>query len=156
MAALVDQVRDWPVYGLTFTFYVPTKNDRSRHAWPTNQDRDPVVARVLELKRRHPDFIKNTVESLELMHSSLCRQVTDSCLLQETLLPLYMGEGGRFVQPECCYGNDADCDRCGAWAVFHIAAARGAPSDAADLTPGEWYDATTDPSEPRQKSRPSS
>ncbi len=24
--------------------------------------------------------------------------------------------------PFCCYGNDVDCDLCGAWAVFYIAA----------------------------------
>ena len=143
LAELVEQVRDWPVYGLTFTFYVPTKNDRSRHAWATNEQRDPVVAGVLELKRRYPDFVKNTEVSLEHMHSSVCRQVTDHCRLQETLLPLYMGEGGKFVQPDCCYGNDADCDRCGAWAVFHVAAASGQLSDSAALTPGEWFEAPT-------------
>ncbi len=27
-----------------------------------------------------------------------------------------------FTTPFCCYGNDVDCDRCGAWVVFHLAA----------------------------------
>jgi len=129
LAELVEQVRDWPVYGLSFTFYVPSRNDSSRHAWATNEERDPAVASVLELKRRHPDFVKNTPASLELMHSSTCKQVTDRCLLLENLLPLYMGEGGRFQRTYCCYGNDVDCDRCGAWAVFHLAAIHEVPHD---------------------------
>jgi hypothetical protein len=32
-------------------------------------------------------------------------------------LPLYVGEGGVFERTFCCYGNDVDCGRCGAYAV---------------------------------------
>jgi hypothetical protein len=28
------------------------------------------------------------------------------------------------VTPFCCYGNDVDCGRCGAWVVFSLAAKR--------------------------------
>ena len=32
------------------------------------------------------------------------------------------------MTPFCCYGNDVDCERCGAWIVFHLAARmEGAP-----------------------------
>ena len=31
-------------------------------------------------------------------------------------------EGNEFVTPFCCYGNDVDCDLCGAWLVFYLAA----------------------------------
>jgi uncharacterized glyoxalase superfamily protein PhnB len=31
-------------------------------------------------------------------------------------------DGDHFSTPPCCYGNDADCERCGAWIVFHLAA----------------------------------
>jgi MoaA/NifB/PqqE/SkfB family radical SAM enzyme len=64
LAELVEQVRDCPVYGLSFAFYAPARNDRSRHAWATNEERDPAVANVLELKRRYPIFVGNTVASL--------------------------------------------------------------------------------------------
>jgi len=40
---------------------------------------------------------------------------------KELVLPLYL-DGGKFVNPYCCYGNDVDCDLCGAWVVFHLAA----------------------------------
>ncbi|MBG7606101.1 MAG: hypothetical protein IZT58_15975 [Actinobacteria bacterium] len=36
-------------------------------------------------------------------------------------LPLYVGEGGVFERTFCCYGNDVDCGRCGAYAVFNAA-----------------------------------
>jgi hypothetical protein len=35
------------------------------------------------------------------------------------MLPLYMGDGGNFERTFCCYGNDVDCTRCGAYAVFN-------------------------------------
>ena len=31
-------------------------------------------------------------------------------------------EAGGFTTPFCCYGNDVDCNRCGAWVVFDLAA----------------------------------
>ena len=40
-------------------------------------------------------------------------------------------EGDEFVTPFCCYGNDVDCDLCGAWAVFYIAAKLEAAEPAA-------------------------
>jgi hypothetical protein len=49
------------------------------------------------------------------------KNVTDHCLARELILPLYL-EGDHLVTPFCCYGNDVDCERCGSWAVFHLAA----------------------------------
>jgi hypothetical protein len=45
-------------------------------------------------------------------------------------MPLYV-EGGEFVTPFCCYGNDVDCDLCGGWVVFYLAAKteRGGSAD---------------------------
>jgi len=37
------------------------------------------------------------------------------------VLPLYL-EGDHLTTPFCCYGNDVDCERCGGWVVFHLAA----------------------------------
>jgi hypothetical protein len=37
------------------------------------------------------------------------------------VLPLYL-EDDHFTTPFCCYGNDVDCERCGAWLVFRLAA----------------------------------
>jgi hypothetical protein len=75
----------------------------------------------MRVKRRHPDFIRNHSQSLELMLSENSKAVTDDCPSKKMVLPLYL-EGNEFVTPFCCYGNDVDCDLCGAWVVFHIAA----------------------------------
>ena len=45
-----------------------------------------------------------------------------------TTMPLYI-EGNDFTTPFCCYGNDVDCTRCGAWGVFALAAKMPGPWD---------------------------
>jgi hypothetical protein len=44
----------------------------------------------------------------------------ENCTLKR-MLPLYVGDGGQFERTFCCYGNDVDCSRCGAYAVFNSA-----------------------------------
>jgi MoaA/NifB/PqqE/SkfB family radical SAM enzyme len=118
----VDLVKDWPVTGLAYTFYVPTRDDRSDLAWDDLRDRDAVVRRVIALKQRYPEVIKANIGALELMLSDRCLEVTgehgETCGLRR-MLPLYLGEGGNFERTFCCYGNDVDCARCGAYGVFN-------------------------------------
>ena len=47
--------------------------------------------------------------------------LTDACPAHDLVLPLYL-EGDHFTTRFCCYGNDVDCDRCGAWVVLQLAA----------------------------------
>lgn len=118
---LVKYLGPMRVEGLTFSFYVPRKNDQSELTWGDLRRRDRAVREVMRVKRRHPDFIRNHSQSLELMLSENSKAVTDDCPSKKLVLPLYL-EGNEFVTPFCCYGNDVDCDLCGAWVVFHIAA----------------------------------
>ena len=110
--------------GVTFTFYVPTQNDQSPLVWHDLRERDEVVRRVIEVKGKYPGIVKSNVGSLELMMSDVAILYTgengEPCILRN-LLPLYMGDGGRFERTFCCYGNDVDCSRCGAYAVFNSA-----------------------------------
>ena len=106
---------------MTFSFYVPTRKDTSDLTWGTLSRRDKAVHEVLRLKNKFPDFIWNRRRVLELTLSQNSKAVTDNCPSKKYVLPLYL-EHGKFVQPFCCYGNDVDCDLCGAWVVFHIAA----------------------------------
>lgn len=55
------------------------------------------------------------------MRPRTAKLATDHCPILELMLPLYI-DGDAFTAPFCCYGNDVDCDRCGAWAVFATAA----------------------------------
>ncbi len=112
---------DTKVDGLVYTFYIPRKNDTTALGWNTLEEREPAVRRVTELKRRYPKFVWNSLESLELMLPANSKEVTDNCLPKKYLLPLYLN-GKEFEVPFCCAGNDADCDLCGMWGVFHFAA----------------------------------
>ena len=107
--------------GMTFSFYVPRRDDDSEFTWGSLERRDGAVREVIRLKERYPEFVWNNRRSLELMLSENSKAVTGNCPSKKYVLPLYL-EGDEFVIPYCCYGNDVDCDLCGAWVVFYIAA----------------------------------
>lgn len=127
---LVRELLPTRVQGLTFSFYVPRAGEVSPRAWETVEEREAAVDIVCDLKRRYPGFIWNSARSLELMRPATARLVTDHCPMQQVMLPLYL-EGDHFTTPFCCYGNDVDCSRCGAWGVFAMAAKMPGPWDAA-------------------------
>lgn len=121
MEEFVQAVVHWPVNGVAFTFYVPAREDSTGLAWEDLRDRDKVVSEVMALKRKYP-IIKANVGALAMMMSDVSLDATgmngENCGLKRTL-PLYMGEGGQFERTFCCYGNNVDCTRCGAYAVFN-------------------------------------
>ncbi len=118
----VEGVKDWPVDGLAFTFYVPSKGEHSELAWDDLRERDEVVDRVIAVKRAYPKLIKSNIAALEMMKSDRALEFTgengEPCVMRH-MLPLYMGDGGNFEKTFCCYGNNVDCSRCGAYAVFN-------------------------------------
>jgi MoaA/NifB/PqqE/SkfB family radical SAM enzyme len=120
----IEEVKDWPVDGVAFTFHVPSKGEHGPLAWDDLRERDAVIDRVIALKRKNPALIKSNVETLEMMKSDRALNYTgargEHCALR-AILPLYMGDGGNFERTFCCYGNDVDCARCGAYGVFNSA-----------------------------------
>jgi MoaA/NifB/PqqE/SkfB family radical SAM enzyme len=118
---LVEAVRHTRAGWMTFSFYVPRRDERGGDAWADVEERADAIHEVMRLRERFPGFVRNNRRSLELMLPPFAKQVTDACPAKKNILPLYL-EGERFTTPFCCYGNDVDCDRCGAWAVFHLAA----------------------------------
>jgi sulfatase maturation enzyme AslB (radical SAM superfamily) len=125
---LVRELLPSKIPGMTFSFYVPRAGEVSSRAWESNEERETAVDLVVELKRRYPGFIWNSSRSLELLRPATAKLVTDHCPMLKIMLPLYI-EGDHFTTPFCCYGNDVDCDRCGAWGVFAAAAKMGGPWD---------------------------
>ena len=95
---------------------MPDKNDVTGLGWNDLKERDEVVQKLIDLKRRYP-FIKANTGALELMFSDVAMESTgengEHCTLKNSL-PIYMGEGGQFERTFCCYGNNVDCSRCGA------------------------------------------
>ena len=121
LAELVEILLPTRLEGMTFSFYVPRRHDNSEFSWGSLERRDAVVREVMRLKGEYPEFVWNNLRSLELMLSENSKAVTDNCPSMRYVLPLYL-DGEEFVVPYCCYGNDVDCDLCGAWVVFYIAA----------------------------------
>jgi hypothetical protein len=78
-------------------------------------------------------LVKSNIATLEMMKSERSINYTgakgENCTLR-SMLPLYMGDGGNFERTFCCYGNNVDCTRCGAYGVFNAAyhQARGEPA----------------------------
>ena len=124
---LVVALRATRVRWMTFSWYVPRRHDTSGNAWEDNAARAWSVHEVQRLKRRYPGFIRNGTRSLALMLPPACERITAACPAAQHVLPLWM-EGDRLRTPFCCYGNDVDCARCGAWVVFSLAAKLAAAS----------------------------
>jgi MoaA/NifB/PqqE/SkfB family radical SAM enzyme len=120
LAELVEILRPTRLEGMTFSFYVPQRNDDTGFSWGSLQRRDAVVREAMRLKSKYPDFIWNSSRSLDLLLSENSKAVTDDCPSKKFVMPLYLDDS-KFVTPYCCYGNDVDCDLCGAWVVFYIA-----------------------------------
>jgi len=118
---LVERIRPTRAEGMTFSFYVPHRNDTTEFTWGSLERRDSAVREVMRLKEKYRDFVWNNSRALELTLSENARTVTDNCPSKRFVYPLWLGEDD-FSVPFCCYGNDVDCDLCGAWVVFHIAA----------------------------------
>jgi MoaA/NifB/PqqE/SkfB family radical SAM enzyme len=121
---LVEVLRRTPVRWMTFSFAVPAVGEGPELCWPTLEARMPAVEEVRALKSEFPDFVRNRARALELMSPEHAPTVTERCLAREHILPLWL-DGDRFRTPYCCYGNDVDCSRCGAWVVFDLAALFG-------------------------------
>ncbi|MFX1572321.1 MAG: radical SAM protein [Promethearchaeota archaeon] len=128
--------KETPIRGVNFTFYVPKKNDISGFCWKSLEKRDLAIKKIMKLKKKYPKFILNYLKVLELMLSQNALEFTQNCPVKNYMVPLYLGDKG-FELPFCCYGNDVNCDLCGAWAVFHLAAL-------IKLNPG-WPRAVTTP-----------
>ncbi len=124
LEGLVRAVRGTRAGWMTFSFYVPRADEHGKDAWDTVAERAGAVREVMRLKAAYPGFVRNSRESLELMLPPQAKRVTDACPAHDLVLPLYL-DGDHLTTPFCCYGNDVDCDRCGAWVVFHLAAKLG-------------------------------
>lgn len=118
---LLLALADTPVKWMTFSFVVPSHGEQSGLCWSTLEARMEAVREVQRLKVAYPGFVRNRSRALELMAPEFAPLVTARCPSKDTVLPLWL-DGDTFITPFCCYGNDVDCSRCGAWVVFDIAA----------------------------------
>ena len=114
-------MRETPIRGFIFSFYVPRKNDTSEFAWKSLNERDSAVKRAHAMQKKYPTYILNNELAFELLLSQNALEITKNCPLKRYLLPLYLGDDG-FEIPFCCHGNDVNCDMCGSFGVFQMEA----------------------------------
>ncbi|MDP6979023.1 MAG: radical SAM protein [Myxococcota bacterium] len=119
---LIESLRETRLGWMTFSFIVPAATDPDNpDAWADNFERAEAVEMIMALKKKYPGFIRNTQRHLELMLPPYADRVTSYCPPNQMILSLYL-EDDHFTVPFCCHGDDVDCERCGAWVVFHSAA----------------------------------
>ncbi len=121
MDETVRILKETRAQGMTFSFYVPPAGDTSSLTWGSLPRRDKAVREAMRLKEMYPEFVWNRYRSLELTLSQNAKTVTDHCYAKEFVMPLYL-DGDQFTRTFCCMGNDVDCDLCGSWIVFNLAA----------------------------------
>lgn len=109
-----EEIGEWNVAGLYVSFFTPSKDGKSLWRWPRLEDRDGAVYKLIELKRRHPNFVVNPMPSIEFMLSEAARGVVKECDVVKRCISLEHDLSRRY----CCFGNDADCEFCGAPTVF--------------------------------------
>ncbi|MFX1337276.1 MAG: radical SAM protein [Promethearchaeota archaeon] len=113
-------MKETPIRGFIFSFYVPRKYDTSEFAWKSLKERDFAVENAHAMKKKYPNYILNHELAFELLLSQNALEITNNCPLKKYLLPLYLGNHG-FEIPFCCHGNDVNCNLCGSFGVFHMA-----------------------------------
>ncbi|MDX6696043.1 MAG: Fe-coproporphyrin synthase [Blastocatellia bacterium] len=115
-----DLVKEWgPIArgGIIFDFFTPITN-LDEMLWLDWPERDRMIDRILELKKKYPGIINMMDSTLELMRSKNAKQVTDNCLFSRKAFTL--GPTGEH-KGKCMMGDAADCDRCGCVVPFHMA-----------------------------------
>lgn len=114
LESFAEEIGEWDVGGMYVSFFTPSRAGESPWRWPTLKDRDGAVRVLIELKERYPDFIVNPMPSIELMLSETAPEVVRNCDIVERCISLEHDLTRRY----CCFGNDADCEFCGAPTVF--------------------------------------
>ncbi|MEW6201412.1 MAG: radical SAM protein [bacterium] len=104
-------------FGVIFTVYIPQKGDESGMGFSL-PERDRLLEKLLELKKEYGSYILNPRVSLELAFSATCKKVTDNCDMKTNSLALDYTLRRRIP---CCYGDNVDCDLCGAVTPFLMA-----------------------------------
>ncbi len=114
LESFAEEIGEWDVGGMYVSFFTPSKGGENPCRWPTLADRDDAVRRLIGLKERYPGFIVNPMPSIEFMMSDKAPEVVRNCDIVERCISLEHDLTRRY----CCFGNDADCEFCGAPTVF--------------------------------------
>lgn len=107
-----DLVKEWEktkVRGIVFDFYTPVEG-AADELWLNWEERDILVQKILNLKKRYGSFILNSAPVLNMMKSGKSKEITRDCPLPQIIMCL--DPLGKRKLP-CVIGGMADCSRCG-------------------------------------------
>jgi MoaA/NifB/PqqE/SkfB family radical SAM enzyme len=111
-------VEEWaPIAaGFTFDFYTPMEGGDDP-LWIAWRERDPILERLLTLRRTYPKSFRVTERALRLMFSDTAALVTQDCLFAKKAFA-YTAAGP--PKEKCMMGAKADCSRCGCIVPFYL------------------------------------
>ena len=114
-----DLLKEWrktKVGGVNFDFFTPIKG-AGKDLWLNFQERDKVIYKLLELRKKYGNFLMNPKPVLELMLSKNAKRITTNCPV--TKAAICLDPMGNRKLP-CVIGERADCARCGCVIPFFI------------------------------------
>jgi Fe-coproporphyrin III synthase len=114
---LIVEWADLATGGIIFDFFTPV-NKLDESLWLDWPERDAMIDKIFEFKKKYPGKINMLDSTLNLMRSQNAKSVTDNCLFKEKAFTL--GADGK-PKGKCMMGDKADCDKCGCVVPFYMA-----------------------------------
>lgn len=114
---LIVEWKDLARGGIIFDFFTPV-NKLDEALWLDWDERDAMIDKLFEFKKKYPGKINMLDSTLDLMRSQNAKKVTDNCLFKEKAFTL--GADGK-DKGKCMMGDTADCDKCGCVVPFYMA-----------------------------------
>ena len=114
---LIVEWKDLARAGIIFDFFTPV-NKLDESLWLDWDERDAMIDKLYEFKKKYPGKINMLDSTLDLMRSQNAKKVTDNCLFKEKAFTL--GADGK-DKGKCMMGDAADCDKCGCVVPFYMA-----------------------------------
>jgi MoaA/NifB/PqqE/SkfB family radical SAM enzyme len=113
-----DLVAEWSktkIGGMIFYFATPIKGEKN-DIFLNWEEKEEVIERLLELKRKYQDFLLLTKKMLDLLRQEEVEKWSRKCPVEWATVT-YAADGS--IKKPCVIGKKADCSKCGSWmAIF--------------------------------------
>lgn len=115
-SCLEEFVEEWSktkVRSIGFGFYTPILGKDNEKIWLSFKERDKVIARLIKLKRKYPNFINTSETMLNNFLSENSRAITEKC--RRDFAPYNSMCFNSLMERKfpCVIGELADCTKCG-------------------------------------------
>lgn len=113
---LEEFVEEWNkthARSMGFGFYTPIEGKDNESLWLDFQERDKVIERLIELKKKYPKFISTSLSILERFRSVNCQSATERCRRDFAPFNGMCFDAVMKRKFPCVIGEKADCEKCG-------------------------------------------